>query len=167
MRDVLAKPFTKEGMIGKLRKHLASFMRNPPPEAMMEQMYANGAQPPTPGPYSNPSLSLPMSAASSSGMAKFETTPIQSPATSSSWHSPGQLPHASPNLNHEQSYLPTGSAAQMSMTPAGTQQPRYPNQMLPAMNTQGRMPDGMTNDGPPEKRQRLQGSGYQGQFHHQ
>ncbi|KAH6653264.1 HSF-type DNA-binding-domain-containing protein [Truncatella angustata] len=171
MRDVLAKPFTKEGMIGKLKRHLASFMRNPPPEALLEQMYGNGGQPPTPGPYSNPTLSLPMSAASSGGMGKFETTPVQSPATSASWHSPA-IPHASPNLNHpnmnqDQGYLTTGSGSQMAMTPGGPAHPRFPNPMLPAMNThhQGRLPDGMANDGPPEKRQRLSGPGYQGQFH--
>ncbi|GAW26848.1 putative response regulator-like protein [Rosellinia necatrix] len=55
MRDVLAKPFTKEGMIGKLRRHLANMLRNPPAEGMMDPVYSNGgsAQPPTPGPYSN------------------------------------------------------------------------------------------------------------------
>ncbi|KAK6085144.1 HSF-type DNA-binding protein [Seiridium cupressi] len=167
MKDVLAKPFTKEGMIGKLRKHLASFMRNPPADPYADTMYPNGAQPPTPGPYSNPNMSLPMSATSSTGMAKFETTPIQSPATSASWHSPGQLPHASPNLNQDQGYLTAGNGPHMAMTPGGTSQPRFPNPMLPAMTTgQGRLPDGLAHDGPPEKRQRLHGPGYPGQYPH-
>ncbi|KAI4595731.1 kinase-regulated stress-responsive transcription factor skn7 [Pestalotiopsis sp. 9143b] len=165
MKDVLAKPFTKEGMISKLRKHLANLMRNPPqPTEVYVDQYGNG-QPPTPGPYSNPAMSLPISAASSSGMAKFETTPVQSPATSASWHSPGQLPHASPNLNHEQGYMAAGNGVQMGMNPGGPSQPRFPNTMLPAMTTgQGRMPEGMPNDGPPEKRQRLHGPTFQGQY---
>ncbi|KAI1871570.1 uncharacterized protein JN550_004564 [Neoarthrinium moseri] len=166
MRDVLAKPFTKEGMIGKLKRHLGSFMRNPPPEALMDTMYPNGGPQPTPGGFQSQNMNLPMSATSSSGVAKFDTTPIQSPSTSASWHSPGQLPHASPNLNQDQGYLTAGSGQQMPMTPGGTAQPRYPNAVLPAMmNAQGgRMPDGMPNDGPPEKRQRLYGPGAQGQF---
>lgn len=171
MRDVLAKPFTKEGMIGKLRRHLASFMRNPPPpDALMDPTCANGGQPPTPGPYSNPNMTLPLSAASSSGMPKFETTPIQSPATSASWHSPAQLPHTSPNLNQDHSYLTAGGGAQMAMTPGGTAQARFPNPMLPAMTSHqghqghhGRISDAMT-DAPPEKRQRVQGPGYPGHF---
>ncbi|ETS75634.1 hypothetical protein PFICI_12578 [Pestalotiopsis fici W106-1] len=163
MKDVLAKPFTKEGMIGKLRKHLAGFMRNATAEAYIDA-YGNG-QPPTPGPYSNAGMSLPISAASSSGMAKFETTPIQSPATSASWHSPGQMPHASPNLNHEQGYMAAGNGAQMGMNPGAPSQPRFPNTMLPAMTAgHGRMPEGMPNDGPPEKRQRLHGPTFQGQY---
>ncbi|KAK8125819.1 uncharacterized protein PG998_001578, partial [Apiospora kogelbergensis] len=166
MRDVLAKPFTKEGMIGKLKKHLPSFLRNPPSDSVMEQMYSNGGagQPPTPGPYANPNLSLPMSAASSGPIAKFETTPVQSPATSTSWHSPAQLPHASPNMAQDQGYLTAGSGNPMAMTPGGTQRPQQfvGGGMMPAMSGQqmGPIPD----DGPPEKRQRLYGPGPQGPY---
>lgn len=169
MRDVLAKPFTKEGMINKLKKYLVSFLRNPPPDAVMEAMYnQNGghAQPPTPGPYPNPSMSLPMSAASASGVAKFDTTPIQSPSTSSSWHSPGQLTHASPNLNQDQSYLTAGSGSQMAMTPGGSQRAHFPTTMTTLAGPQvARMADVMSAaDGPPEKRQRLYGPGPQGPY---
>ncbi|KAI0122711.1 HSF-type DNA-binding-domain-containing protein [Daldinia grandis] len=164
MRDVLAKPFTKEGMIGKLRKHLANFLRNPPPESMMDSMYPNGApgQPPTPGPYSNQGMGMaPLSAASSGPVGKFDTTPIQSPATSASWHSPGQIPHASPTMAQDQGYLGAGSGSQMVLTPGGTQKPQYANTMIPQMGVPPpqRMPDGMQrSDGPPEKRQRLYAS---------
>lgn len=166
---MLAKPFTKEGMIGKLKRHLASFMRNPPPEALMDPMYANGGQPPTPGTFSGQNMSLPMSAASSGGVAKFDTTPIQSPSTSASWHSPGQMPHASPNLSQEQSYMTAGSGSHMAVTPGGaTAQPRFPNTMLPAMagvpNPAARLNEPVAAEGPPEKRQRLYGPGPQGQF---
>ncbi|KAI2635750.1 HSF-type DNA-binding-domain-containing protein [Hypomontagnella submonticulosa] len=164
MRDVLAKPFTKEGMIGKLRKHLASFLRNPPPESMMESMYPNGAsgQPPTPGPYSSQGLGMaPLSAASSGPVGKFDTTPIHSPATSASWHSPSQLPHASPTMAQDQGYLGAGSGSQMVLTPGGTQKPQYANAMMPQMGVPPpqRMPEGMQrSEGPPEKRQRLYAS---------
>ncbi|KAI1762302.1 HSF-type DNA-binding-domain-containing protein [Hypoxylon sp. FL1150] len=161
MRDVLAKPFTKEGMIGKLRKHLAHFLRNPPPESVMEPMYSNGApgQPPTPGPYSNQGIGMaPLSATSSGPVGKFDSTPIQSPATSASWHSPSQVPHASPTMAQDQGYLGAGSGSQMVLTPGGTQKPQYANAMMSQMPQQ-RMPDGLQrSEGPPEKRQRLYAS---------
>lgn len=158
MRDVLAKPFTKDGMIGKLKRHLPSFLRNPPPEAMMESMYPNGgpAQPPTPGPYPNPPMGMNMPVANSG--VKFETTPIQSPSTSASWHSPGQVPHASPNMAQAQGYLEAGSGSQIVVTPGGTQRSQYPNPMMPAITgSQASRLDAMPNEGPPEKRQRLYG----------
>ncbi len=158
MRDVLAKPFTKEGMIGKLRRHLASMLRNPPAEGMLDPIYANGgsAQPPTQGPYSNQGMGMaPLSATSSGPVTKFDTTPIQSPATTSSWHSPSQLPHPSPTMGQDHGgYLAAGSGSQMVITPGGTQKPQYAGNMMPQMAaSQQRMP----LDGPPEKRQRLYG----------
>ncbi|KAI0475458.1 HSF-type DNA-binding-domain-containing protein [Xylariaceae sp. FL0804] len=157
MRDVLAKPFTKEGMIGKLRKHLAHLLRNPPPENVMDSMYPNGSQaePPTPGPYPGHGVGMaPLSTTSTGPVQKFETTPIQSPATSASWHSPGQMPHPSPTLAQDQGgYLTAGSGSQMVLTPGGTQKPQYAGAMLGQMPGHPRM----ANDGPPEKRQRLYG----------
>ncbi|ORY68256.1 HSF-type DNA-binding-domain-containing protein [Pseudomassariella vexata] len=160
MRDVLAKPFTKDGMIKKLQKHLPGFLRNPPADAVAETMYQNGAppgQPPTPGPYVNPGpMSLPIPAAST-GVAKFDTTPVQSPATSTSWHSPGQIPQQSPNLAHDQAYLNAGSGQVMSLTPGGTQRP-FPGSMMPAMGGPpgSRMAESVSaSEGPPEKRQRF------------
>jgi osomolarity two-component system response regulator SKN7 len=157
MRDVLAKPFTKEGMIGKLRRHLASMLRNPPAEAIMDPMYSNGVstQPPTPGPYSTQGMGMaPLPATSSGPVAKFETTPIQSPATTSSWHSPSQLPHPSPTIAQEHGgYLAAGSGSQMVLTPGGTQKPQFAAGIIQQIATSQRMP----LDGPPEKRQRLYG----------
>ncbi|KAJ8121256.1 hypothetical protein ONZ43_g2250 [Nemania bipapillata] len=158
MRDVLAKPFTKEGMIGKLRRHLASMLRNPPNEGLLDPMYPNGgpAQPPTPGPYSNQGMGMaPIPTTSSGPVTKFDTTPIQSPATSSSWHSPNQLPHPSPTLGQEHSgYLGAGSGSQMVLTPGGTQKPQFAGGMIPQMTTAAQR---LPLDGPPEKRQRLYG----------
>ena len=162
---MLAKPFTKEGMIGKLKRHLPSFLRDQPAQEQggMEAMYANGGagQPPTPGPYPNPTMNLPMSGAPSGPITKFETTPVQSPSTTSSWHSPAQMPHASPNLTQDQGYLTAGSGQAMALTPGGGQRPQFSTGMMPQMGNQhgGRMPD----EGPPEKRQRLYAP-VQGQF---
>jgi len=163
MRDVLAKPFTKDGMIGKLRRHLASFLRNPPPDSMMDPMYPNGGNthPPTPGPYANQNMSMgPMASGPNGGVTKFETTPIQSPATSTSWNSPSQLPQPSPTMAHEQGgYLAAGSGTHMSLTPGGSQKPtgQYQNAMMPSMG--GPQQPRMSAEGPPEKRQRLYGPG--------
>ena len=163
MRDVLAKPFTKEGMIGKVRKHLASFLRNPPQE-MLEPMYPNGGagQPPTPNPYQNQGMGMPLSATSSTGVTKFDTTPVQSPATSTSWNSPSQMPHASPVIGQDQGYLNTGGGQQMGMNPGGNQKPQqqYQNHMsVGGSSHQHRLSDGL----PPEQRQRVFGpqGGYQ------
>jgi osomolarity two-component system response regulator SKN7 len=152
-------------MIGKLRRHLIHLLRNPPPESMLDSIYSNGGtaqQQPTPGPYPNQSIGMaPMSATSSSGVAKFDTTPIQSPATTSSWHSPSQIPQASPTLAQDQGYLAAGSGQQLVMTPGGTQKPQqFPTQIMPAMggphSHHQRLSDGVNrSDGPPEKRQRL------------
>jgi osomolarity two-component system response regulator SKN7 len=156
MRDVLAKPFTKEGMIGKLRRHLAPLLRNPPPEGIMDNIYSNGAsaQSSTQGPYSNQGMGIaPLSATSSGPVAKFDTTPIQSPATTSSWHSPSQLPHPSPTIGQEHGgYMAAGSGSQLVLTPGGTQKPQFAA-IVPQMAGSQRMP----LDGPPEKRQRLYG----------
>ncbi|KAI2631193.1 HSF-type DNA-binding-domain-containing protein [Xylaria nigripes] len=158
MRDVLAKPFTKEGMIGKLRRHLSNMLRSPPAEGMMDTMFPNGgsAQPPTPGPYSNQGMGLaPLSANSSGPVTKFDTTPIQSPATSSSWHSPSQLPHPSPTMGQEHAgYLAAGSGSQIVLTPGGTQKPQFTSSMIPQMAAASQR---IPLDGPPEKRQRLYG----------
>ncbi|KXJ90177.1 HSF-type DNA-binding-domain-containing protein [Microdochium bolleyi] len=172
MRDVLAKPFTKDGMIGKLRRHLASFLRNPPQDSMMDSMYPNGGatQPPTPGPYANQNVGMgQLAGGPSTGVSKFETTPIQSPATSTSWNSPSQLPQPSPTITHEQGgYLAAGSGTPMGLTPGGSQKPptQFHNAMMTQMGgpPQPRMPDSMARgDAPPEKRQRLYGpnGGYQ------
>ncbi len=171
MRDVLAKPFTKEGMIGKIRKHLAHFLRNPPPENMMDAMYPNGgsAQPPTPSTYQSQGMTMPLSATSSTGVTKFDTTPVQSPATSTSWNSPSQMPQGSPVMNQEQGYLGGAGGSQMALNSGGNQKPQqYPSHMMPTMGGPShhhqRLSDGMARpEGPPEKRQRLFGP--QGGYH--
>ena len=163
MRDVLAKPFTKEGMLGKVRKHLAAYLRNPPPEAMLD-MFQNGGgnQQPTQSPYQNQGMGMPLSATSSTGVGKFDTTPIQSPATSTSWNSPSQVPHASPVIGQDQGYMNAGGGPQMGMNTGGNQKPQQHQNNMSAMggsSHQHRLSDGL----PPEKRQRVFGpqGGYQ------
>ncbi|KAI0154508.1 HSF-type DNA-binding-domain-containing protein [Xylariaceae sp. FL1272] len=162
MKDVLAKPFTKEGMVSKIKRHLANMLRNPPPEGMIDQMYPNNgpAQPPTPG-YTNQGMGMaPMPVTSAGGpVSKFDTTPLQSPSTSNSWHSPSQMPHASPTMGQDQGgYLTAGQGTQMLLTPGGTQKP-YPPGMMAQMGGGGhRVSDSISSrDGPPEKRQRIYG----------
>jgi osomolarity two-component system response regulator SKN7 len=92
MNDVLPKPFTKEGMLRSLEKHLSQFKRT--------------AQFPTSGQLSHPSgfvtaspntpLGLNMSQLSTAQAIKDETPPGKSPVTAASWHSPNQIPGPSP-----------------------------------------------------------------------
>lgn len=92
MNDILAKPFTRDGMVKILKKYCGHMLKNP--EAHAHELEHNG----TPAPFSAaPSASTPTFALSATNM-KLETTPINSPATSTSWHSPGtMMQQASPN----------------------------------------------------------------------
>lgn len=121
MNDILAKPFTKDGMVKILKKYLKHMLKVP--EAHAFDMETTG----TPAPFSSaPSASTPAFALATSNM-KLETTPINSPATSTSWHSPStMMQQASPNMENG-GYMTTGvhvSAAgpqmsQMVKTPGG------------------------------------------------
>jgi osomolarity two-component system response regulator SKN7 len=93
MNDVLPKPFTKEGMLKALEKHLPQFKKNatfPPPG----QMSHPGSFAPIIAP--NQPLGLNMGQLSAAPSLKDETSPGKSPATASSWHSPNQITGASP-----------------------------------------------------------------------
>ncbi|KAL2272490.1 hypothetical protein FJTKL_06527 [Diaporthe vaccinii] len=158
MNGVLAKPFTKDGMIRILKQHLRHLLKNP----AAADVEPNGVAPvPVPS-GSTPSYSgMPSGTMSTAGSAvKFESgTPIQSPATTGSWHSPGQqLAHASPNLDAG-GYMTTGggvSGPQMVLTPGGMHRGGFPPQVgTPPIQ---RMPDNM-GDERPEKRQRMYGPG--------
>jgi osomolarity two-component system response regulator SKN7 len=105
MNDVLPKPFTKEGMLKSLQKHLTSFLK---PTA-----FSNSPQMAHPGRFTTPNPSHPplglnmgqvgqLSAAQS---LKDETSPGKSPATATSWHSPNQIPGPSPVGNAPVGYL--------------------------------------------------------------
>ncbi|OLN91674.1 Transcription factor prr1 [Colletotrichum chlorophyti] len=143
LNDVLAKPFTKDGMLRILRKHVPHLLKNAPPDDLAvghgaAQLHANNMSMPT----MNPGV-------------KFESTPGQSPATSASWHSPGQIHQPSPNVTNIETGYPMANTAQMVMTPTSAQRPNFQN--MPTGMQQMRVPDHMGGDDRPEKRQRLYG----------
>jgi osomolarity two-component system response regulator SKN7 len=166
MNDVLAKPFTKDGMVRILRKHLPYLLKNPPPPgSTADDMGAPtaGQAGPVP-PYPNSAgmsmgqMAGPAAMSSAGAQMKFEGTPIQSPATSSSWHSPSQISHTSPALDNGGYMSAVGPGQGMILTPGGTQRPQYAGVPQVAAPTLMR-PDGLggMGDDRPEKRQRLYG----------
>lgn len=130
MNDILAKPFTKDGMVKILKKYCGHMLKNP--EAHAHELESNG----TPAPFSSgPSASTPTFALSASNM-KLETTPTNSPATSTSWHSPStMMQQASPNLEAG-GYMTT---AGVHVTAAGPQM----SQMVKAPGGPMQAPGGM------------------------
>lgn len=75
MNDVLPKPFTKEGLLQMLEKHLAHLKK---PVAHLDGMVA------------------PQPLATTRQVLKEEESPAKSPATASNWNSPNQMPGVSP-----------------------------------------------------------------------
>lgn len=177
MNDVLAKPFTKEGMVRILKKHLPYLLKNPPQPGSGEDLgHMSGSGPPAG--YVNPGAMGAMnamqaqqslSAISGGGGVKFETTPIQSPATSTSWHSPStaQAQHTSPNLDGT-GYMSSSVNSGGSGGPGGggggpgvgPRQP-YPGGPSPGLGSTALrgLTDPMASDDRPEKRQRLYAHG--------
>ncbi len=199
MNDVLAKPFTRDGMVRILRKHLTRMLKDPQGAAGLvvgDEMGGQAVAGHGPGPPPN-QAGYPASMAAAglgplagtTGAVKFEHTPIQSPSTASSWHSPGQIhqPQTSPSLDTTGGgggYLSAGPGGMVLTPGGGTQRPGAPPPPPPPQQQQqqqqagygGYMTAGMVaglppgaggGGGPderPEKRQRLYGpvSGGQG-----
>ncbi|KAL9602927.1 MAG: hypothetical protein Q9219_001452 [cf. Caloplaca sp. 3 TL-2023] len=88
MNDVLPKPFTKEGLLSMLEKHLGHLKKMP-----------NGMEPIVP----HSASSLPQTSAGQS--LKDESSPNQSPSTISNWHSPGHYQGISPTTAGPSSYM--------------------------------------------------------------
>lgn len=145
---MLAKPFTKDGMLRILKKHVPHLMKNPPTDELAVPQ----------GSTSIPNMALPPGM---NPQVRVDT-PSQSPATSTSWHSPGQMHQQSPNVANMESGFTMANAQQMVMGPGSTQRAAFPNQAMPTGMQQVRMADGMAGDDRPEKRQRLYapGGGY-------
>lgn len=152
MNDVLPKPFTKEGMLRALEKHLPQFKKNAPfaPAPPLVGAPQGFVTPNTP-------LGLNMGHLAGAQSLKDETSPGKSPATATSWNSPNQLPGASPVTAG--GFMPQGGY----MTPThpnsagfppmgGARPPRRGVEQLSAG------PGGVGEEHP-EKRQRM----YQGQ----
>lgn len=79
MNDVLPKPFTRDGLLNMLEKHLPQLKQIP---GGMEPM----------APHAGP----PMPQSSNGHSLKDESSPTQSPSTVSNWQSPGQFSGISP-----------------------------------------------------------------------
>lgn len=142
MNGVLAKPFTKSGMLKIVENHLSYLLKNYDPATQQESgsgYVVGGAG------YMNPPGSL-----TSGTPFKFETTPTP-PATGSTW-SPGQMPQASPmNSSMDQGYAMVNGAGPYGMTPSSATRATFPGGISQAQpNSQARI-DGQS---PPEKRQR-------------
>lgn len=133
---MLAKPFTRDGMIRILRKHLTRMLKDPssagPLSDDMSQTVAGaGPGPPTSnqggggGGYGPAGMAM-----AGNPQVKFEHTPIQSPSTASSWHSPGQMHQTSPSLDGGgyMSAAVGGPGAGMVLTPGGSQQQQQQQQ---------------------------------------
>ncbi|KAM7194590.1 transcription factor prr1 [Rhypophila sp. PSN 637] len=181
MNDVLAKPFTRDGMVRILKKHLSWMLKDPLGGGMvgddnsLQGMNA-GQQPATTQQQAYAGLTL-AGGPNQQQQIKFEQTPIPSPTTTSSWHSPGQMTHPSPTMGDANNggYLNSvGSATGpggMVMTPGGTQRsqqqhPQYTNHVMAQVGVAGGQlaADGLGGlaaaaasgggDDRPEKRQR-------------
>ena len=147
MNDVLAKPFTRDGMVRILRKHLTRMLKDPQSAGLVavdelgaQAVVAGGhgpGPPPNQGYPANLAAALgPMAGANA--QVKFEHTPIQSPSTASSWHSPGQMhQQTSPGLDATAGGPPGYG---MVLTPGGTQ--RQPQPPPPPSSAGGHLPQG-------------------------
>lgn len=169
MNDVLAKPFTRDGMVRILKKHLTYMLKDPQPQGLGPDDPSQAVGAPGPGPpassqgFAGPPAGMTIATMAGGTQVKFEQTPIQSPATTASWHSPGQMQQTSPNLDgsgYMNAQIGSGPGS-MVLTPGGTQRPQFTNQVPTHLGapTLNRMPDGMVGlgDDRPEKRQRLYG----------
>lgn len=110
MNDVLPKPFTKEGLLTMLEKHLSHLKRN---SGGIDPMAA------PPVPKTNRSL-------------KSEESPATSPATVGNWNSPSNLAGVSPTSNQADDTSIYGSS-----TPYLQQGLQPPQMYSPAMQMGG------------------------------
>ncbi|KAF2147258.1 uncharacterized protein K452DRAFT_293715 [Aplosporella prunicola CBS 121167] len=142
MNDVLPKPFTKEGLLQMLEKHLAHLKK---PSHTMDAMVPPPVQAaPTLAHSSNrPSL-------------KDEDSPGKSPTTGSNWNSPGQLPGVSPVASSvTDEYLNTVQAVQGHPAAYGVAPPGVGAPMQASMqyNTSPQLPLAARQQSGPHRRQ--------------
>jgi len=93
MDDVLPKPFTKEGLLNMLEKHLGHLKKLPDGMEMV------------------PNTASTIGHGSTAQSNKDEASPGQSPSTASNWNSPGQFSGISPTVSGpymQQVHTPTG-----------------------------------------------------------
>lgn len=160
MNDVLPKPFTKEGMLRALERHLPQFKK--------QNSFSQNAQMTHPGNFGSAQQPLNMNLAqlATSQTIKDPNSPGKSPATASSWQSPVQLSNPSPSVNPPGNFMAM-NAGPYAMTPTHpqatfqTQQTPTPQAMMgqPRSQTQRRplenMTGGSTSDDRHDKRQKI------------
>lgn len=156
MNDVLPKPFTKEGLLSMLEKHLGHLKKHPQQTLEM-----------------NP----PQTGASAKRSYRSDDSPATSPATVSNWNSPGNIGVSPASAHAEDPYLHAvhnnaGPAPnqytmpnQTGMAPPPVQAPMYggppPGGLGPRPPQQHRRGISEMSGGPPDmgdaKRQQLYG----------
>ena len=138
MNGVLAKPFTREGMLKSVKTHMSHLLKNPPLQA--DTTFGN------PGYFMGGSGYMPTQGGmgnNAGASIKFETPTPPSGVTASTW-SPSLHQGASPLHNGmDQAYTMMG-ANQYTLTPGGSRS--YSTKIESPL---------AHHDSPPEKRQRL------------
>ena len=123
MNDVLPKPFTKEGLLNMLEKHLGHLKKIPdgmeglPPPSAVSLTHGSGAQ-----------------------SLKDDQSPAQSPSTISNWQSPSQFAGMSPVTAPPSQFMspmqpPSGYA--MDPSPLQYQSPQNPFAARPLQHRRG------------------------------
>jgi osomolarity two-component system response regulator SKN7 len=107
MNDVLPKPFTKDGMLRALEKHLPEFRKN-------ARFSGSGPMPPASFAPSQAPLGLNMSQLSAPPSLKDES-PRKSPAPAT-WQSPSHISGASP-INPQVGYMQQQQNAAYALSP--------------------------------------------------
>lgn len=119
MNDVLPKPFTKEGLLSMLEKHLAHLKK--PSGNQVEGMVA------------------PQPLATTRQVLKEEDSPAKSPAPGSNWNSPNQVPGVSPvNSNVTEEYMQAVHQAHPTPYVVGQMQGGIQYNTSPQMQLQAR-----------------------------
>ncbi|RMY55197.1 hypothetical protein D0863_13390 [Hortaea werneckii] len=144
MNDVLPKPFTKEGLLSMLEKHLSHLKKQPPGVQVM----------PPPDALNSAKRSM-----------KSEDSPATSPATVSNWNSPGGFAGHSPASNHPDDPYMQPMHGSAGPSPYPVQGPMPPQQIYhqgppPQMGgppRQGPPPGHPAQQGPPHSQQHRRG----------
>ncbi|KAJ8063566.1 hypothetical protein OCU04_007438 [Sclerotinia nivalis] len=174
MNDVLPKPFTKEGMMKALEKHLGHFRKKAPTLG-----FSSPGQMSHPGAFvtptqSHPPLGLNMGQLTAAQSIVDDAASGKSPQTATSWQSPIQLPGGSPVVTSApSSYMqPTMHSTNGMRDPSYSVTPTHPhpqsgfppplsglgNQRPPHRRGISDMSGASTPDGnPDQKRQRMYG----------
>jgi osomolarity two-component system response regulator SKN7 len=127
MNDVLPKPFTKEGLLSMLEKHLGHLKKHPQQPLDMNPVQASSLQASAPAKRSY----------------RSDDSPATSPATVSNWNSPGNIGVSPASAQAEDPYLhpahnnggpghaPYVMPPQAGMPPPPVQAPMYGGAQLP------------------------------------